>query len=144
MSNVNPRPMYFSQIRIDPTNDLRVYVLGVQIHISDDGGKTFIENGALHSDHHAMWINPKNSNHIIDGNDGGVGISWDKGKTGKGSTTWISPSTTTSATTWRRRTTCAAACRTTTPGAARARCAAATASSTTTGTRFRAATASRR
>ena len=84
MSNVNPRPMYFSQIRVDPTNDLRVYVLGVQIHISDDGGKTFIENGALHSDHHAMWINPKNSNHIIDGTDGGVGISWDKGKNWEG------------------------------------------------------------
>jgi photosystem II stability/assembly factor-like uncharacterized protein len=84
MSSVNPRPMYFSQIRIDPTNDLRVYVLGVQIHISDDGGKTFIENGALHSDHHAMWINPANPNHIIDGNDGGVGISWDKGKTWEG------------------------------------------------------------
>ena len=84
MSNVNPRPMYFSQIRVDPTNDLRVYVLGVQIHISDDGGKTFIENGALHSDHHAMWINPKNPNHIIDGTDGGVGISWDKGKNWEG------------------------------------------------------------
>ena len=81
MSDTNPRPMYFSQIRIDPTNDLRIYVLGVQIHISDDGGKTFIENGALHSDHHAMWINPKNSNHIIDGNDGGIGISYDKGAT---------------------------------------------------------------
>ena len=79
MSNVNPRPMYFSQIRIDPTNDLRIYVLGVQLHISDDGGKTFIENGVMHSDHHAMWINPANPNHIIDGNDGGVGISWDKG-----------------------------------------------------------------
>ncbi len=81
MSSVNPRPMYFSQIRIDPNNDLRIYVLGVQIHISDDGGKTFIENGALHSDHHAMWINPANSNHIIDGTDGGLGISYDKGKT---------------------------------------------------------------
>jgi len=81
MSNVNPRPMYFSQVRIDPNNDLRIYVLGVQIHISDDGGKTFVENGALHSDHHAMWINPKNSNHIIDGTDGGIGISWDKGAT---------------------------------------------------------------
>ncbi len=81
MSAVNPRPMYFSQIRIDPNNDLRIYVLGVQIHISDDGGKTFIENGALHSDHHAMWINPANSNHIIDGTDGGLGISYDKGKT---------------------------------------------------------------
>jgi photosystem II stability/assembly factor-like uncharacterized protein len=84
VSDVNPRPMYFSQVRIDPTNDLRVYVLGVQIHISDDGGKTFIENGTLHSDHHAMWINPANPNHIIDGNDGGVGISWDKGKTWEG------------------------------------------------------------
>jgi photosystem II stability/assembly factor-like uncharacterized protein len=84
MSNVNPRPMYFSQIRVDPTNHLRVYVLGVQLHISDDGGKTFVENGAMHSDHHAMWINPANPNHIIDGNDGGVGISWDKGKTWEG------------------------------------------------------------
>jgi photosystem II stability/assembly factor-like uncharacterized protein len=81
MSNTNPRPMYFSQIRIDPNNDLRIYVLGVQIHISDDGGRTFVENGVLHSDHHAMWINPKNSNHIIDGNDGGIGVSWDKGAT---------------------------------------------------------------
>ncbi|MBA2413893.1 MAG: exo-alpha-sialidase, partial [Burkholderiaceae bacterium] len=81
MSTTNPRPMYFSQVRIDPNNDARIYVLGVQIHISDDGGKTFIENGALHSDHHAMWINPKNSNHIIDGTDGGIGISYDKGAT---------------------------------------------------------------
>ena len=84
MSNVNPRPMYFSQIRVDPTNDLRVYVGGVQIHISDDGGKTFIENGTLHSDHHALWINPNNPNHIIDGNDGGIGMSWDKGKSWEG------------------------------------------------------------
>ena len=84
MSNVNPRPMYFSQVRVDPTNDLRVYVLGVQLHISDDGGKTFVENGVLHSDHHAMWINPANPDHIIDGNDGGVGISWDKGRTWEG------------------------------------------------------------
>jgi photosystem II stability/assembly factor-like uncharacterized protein len=84
MSSVNPRPMYFSQIRIDPNSDARVYVLGVQIHISDDGGKTFIENGALHSDHHAMWINPANPNHIIDGTDGGVGMSYDRGKTWEG------------------------------------------------------------
>ena len=84
MSNVNPRPMYFSQVRVDPTNDLRVYVLGVQLHISDDGGKTFVDNGVMHSDHHAMWINPANPNHIIDGNDGGIGISWDKGRTWEG------------------------------------------------------------
>jgi len=84
MSNTNPRPMYFSQIRIDPTNDARIYVLGVQLHISDDGGRTFVENGVMHSDHHAMWINPHNSNHIIDGNDGGLGVSYDKGATWEG------------------------------------------------------------
>lgn len=84
MSDTNPRPMYFSQIRIDPTSDARIYVLGVQLHISDDGGKTFSANGAMHSDHHAMWIDPANPNHIIDGNDGGVGMSYDRGKTWEG------------------------------------------------------------
>ena len=79
MSSTNPRPMYFSQIRVDPNDDHRIYVLGVQIHISDDGGKTFIENGTLHSDHHAFWINPANSNHVMTGNDGGIGVSWDRG-----------------------------------------------------------------
>ena len=74
MSNTNPRPMYFSQIRIDPKTDSRIYVLGVSLHVSDDGGKTFRDDGArnIHVDHHAMWINPNNPNHIIIGNDGGV------------------------------------------------------------------------
>ena len=89
---------------------------------------------AMHDDHHAMWINPNNPNHIIDGNDGGVGISYDKrARPSRASTTWTSGSSTTSPTTCRRRTTSAAACRTTTPGAARARCAAGRASATTTG-----------
>ncbi|MFN8057915.1 MAG: hypothetical protein U0Q12_02035 [Vicinamibacterales bacterium] len=79
MSTVNPRPMYFSQIRIDPNDDHRIYVLGVQLHLSDDGGKTFVENGTLHSDHHAFWIDPADSNHLMTGNDGGVGISYDRG-----------------------------------------------------------------
>ncbi|MEW6126921.1 MAG: glycosyl hydrolase [Acidobacteriota bacterium] len=83
MSNTNPRPMYFSQIRIDPNNDQRIYVLGVQLHVSDDGGKTFRNDGAakIHVDFHAMWINPANSNHTMIGGDGGVGISYDKSKT---------------------------------------------------------------
>jgi photosystem II stability/assembly factor-like uncharacterized protein len=83
MGNTNPRPMYFSQIRIDPNNDQRIYVLGVQLHISDDGGKTFRNDGAqkIHVDFHAMWINPANSNHTMIGGDGGVGISYDKSKT---------------------------------------------------------------
>jgi photosystem II stability/assembly factor-like uncharacterized protein len=81
MSDVNPRPMYFSQIRIDPTSDARIYVLGVDLHVSDDGGKTFWMQESLHDDHHAMWINPNNPNHIISGTDGGVGISYDRAKT---------------------------------------------------------------
>jgi photosystem II stability/assembly factor-like uncharacterized protein len=83
MSGTNPRPMYFSQIRIDPNYDQRIYVLGVQLHISDDGGKTFRNDGAqkIHVDFHAMWINPANSNHLMIGGDGGVGISYDKSKT---------------------------------------------------------------
>ncbi len=83
MGTTNPRPMYFSQIRIDPNNDLRIYVLGVQLHISDDGGKTFRADGAqkIHVDFHAAWINPANSDHVIIGGDGGVGISYDKSKT---------------------------------------------------------------
>jgi photosystem II stability/assembly factor-like uncharacterized protein len=97
MSDENPRPMYFGQIRIDPTNDHRLYVLGVNLHMSDDGGRTFVTdrsavqtgiwpegspiNASMHTDHHAMWINPANPRHIILGTDGGVGISYDRGGT---------------------------------------------------------------
>ena len=47
MNSLNPRPMYFSQIRIDPNEPQRIYVNGVNLHISDDGGKTFRDDGAL-------------------------------------------------------------------------------------------------
>jgi photosystem II stability/assembly factor-like uncharacterized protein len=83
LSDTNPRPMYFSQIRIDPLTDSRIYVLGVSLHVSDDGGRTFRGDGAerIHVDHHAMWINPKDPRHIIIGNDGGVSISHDRSQT---------------------------------------------------------------
>jgi photosystem II stability/assembly factor-like uncharacterized protein len=83
VNGLNPRPMYFSQIRIDPGDAQRIYVNGVNLHISDDGGKTFRDDGAreAHLDHHAMWINPRNSRHIIDGNDGGVWVSRDRART---------------------------------------------------------------
>jgi photosystem II stability/assembly factor-like uncharacterized protein len=83
LSDTNPRPMYFSQIRVDPLSDSRVYVLGVSLHVSDDGGRTFRGDGAerIHVDHHAMWINPKDPRHIIIGNDGGVSISHDRSQT---------------------------------------------------------------
>jgi len=83
LSDVNPRPMYFSQIRVDPQTDSRIYVLGVSLHISDDGGRTFRADGAekIHVDHHAMWINPANPKHLVIGNDGGVSISYDRSAT---------------------------------------------------------------
>jgi hypothetical protein len=78
----NPRPMYFSKVRIDPNNDQRIYVLGVRLAASDDGFRTFVEEIApeVHLDHHAMWINPRNSRHIIDANDGGTWVSRDMGR----------------------------------------------------------------
>lgn len=83
MSDTNPRPMYFSQIRIDPLDDHRIYVLGVQLFVSDDAGKTFRNDGAprIHVDFHAMWINPNDSDHVMIGGDGGVGISYDRSQT---------------------------------------------------------------
>jgi photosystem II stability/assembly factor-like uncharacterized protein len=75
------RPFYYSQVRIDPTNENHLFVLGSNNSESDDGGTTFrnvTEN--IHVDHHAMWIDPKNPRHIIDGNDGGVYMTWDGGK----------------------------------------------------------------
>lgn len=82
VNTLNPRPFYFSCIRVDPNDPDRVYVLGVGLHLSTDGGKTFRQmNTPLHSDHHAGWINPTDSNHLLIGNDGGVGQSRDKGAT---------------------------------------------------------------
>ncbi|MFQ6045549.1 MAG: WD40/YVTN/BNR-like repeat-containing protein [Gemmatimonadales bacterium] len=84
MSETNPRPMYYSQIRIDPNNPERIYVLGTQLFVSDDGGKTFRDDGAatIHVDHHALWIDPSDSDHLLIGNDGGVAASFD------GAATW--------------------------------------------------------
>src|SRR5262249_1202854 len=59
VNDIVPRPFYYGQIRIDPSDDLRVYVLGVSLQMSADGGKTFPAFGrTIHPDHHAMWVNP--------------------------------------------------------------------------------------
>jgi photosystem II stability/assembly factor-like uncharacterized protein len=80
MGSSNPRPMYFAVIKVDPVNDLRVYVPGVQLLVSDDGGKTTRPmEEKIHVDYHAMWINPADPDHLMIGGDGGVGISRDKG-----------------------------------------------------------------
>ncbi len=78
---VNFRPFYYSKITVDPNNDLVVYVYSGSSYVSRDGGKTFERiSGSTHPDHHMMWVNPHNSQHILDGNDGGIDISWDGGK----------------------------------------------------------------
>ena len=84
ISNLNPRPMYYSQIRIDPKDRNRVYLLGSNrgFYVSDDGGKDFRDVfSTVHSEDHALWIDPDDTNHLIVGGDGGVSISWDRGQT---------------------------------------------------------------
>ncbi len=79
---VNPRPFYYADIRVDPENENRVYSLHSRLTISEDGGKSFQSiRSNVHSDHHALWINPENGSFLIDGNDGGIAISYDRGKT---------------------------------------------------------------
>ena len=82
VNNANPRPMYFSKVRIDPNDPEVIYLGGVDLHQSLDGGKTMNTQAAsrIHSDHHAIWINPMNSDHLIIGNDGGLAYSYDKAK----------------------------------------------------------------
>lgn len=73
---------YFGTIRAAPYNANQVFVLGVPVIRSDDGGKTFksVDQDNVHSDHHALWINPKRPGHLILGNDGGLNISYDDGQ----------------------------------------------------------------
>ncbi len=82
MSDTNPRPSYYSQLRIDPNNDHKVWVLGAPLYLSEDGGKTFRQDRAakIHTDFHAMWIDPADSDHVILGSDGGITITHDSGR----------------------------------------------------------------
>lgn len=74
---------YFGQIWVAPDNDKKLVIVGVPIISSEDGGNKWknIERSNVHSDHHALWINPKDSKHYINGNDGGINITYDDGKT---------------------------------------------------------------
>ncbi len=82
MSNNNNRPMYYSKIRVDPTNPDIVYTTGASAYKSTDGGKTFTTMDSVsHSDHHALWIDPRNNQHLVIGNDGGLDMSYDQGAT---------------------------------------------------------------
>ena len=82
MSNISSIPWFFGQVRVDPKNPERVYYLGVQLQVSDDGGRNWRTIGrSIHVDHHAMWIDPDDPAHMINGNDGGLYISHDYGET---------------------------------------------------------------
>ena len=73
---------YFGKIHVDPNNSEKIYTYGVPILSSDDGGKTFYRIGKenVHADHHDLWINPEKPGHLINGNDGGVNITYDDGE----------------------------------------------------------------
>ncbi len=80
LSPTNNRPMYYSQIWVDPNDPQRIYLGGSSLYRSSDGGNTFTPDAAVgvHLDHHALWIDPADSNHLILGGDGGVSVSWDR------------------------------------------------------------------
>jgi photosystem II stability/assembly factor-like uncharacterized protein len=84
-SNVTARPFYFSTLVVDPYDPKRVYRPAFSLSISTDGGYSFSEasnaGGWVHSDHHALWINPNNTSHMYLGTDGGVYMSLDQGVT---------------------------------------------------------------
>ena len=79
---IGNRPFYYYEIYVDPKDEKRLYSLHSGITMSEDGGRTFRSiEGGTHSDHHALWINPINPAHLIEGNDGGMNISYDYGRT---------------------------------------------------------------
>ena len=82
--NIGNRPFYYSEIYVDPQNENRIYNLWSYVSKSEDGGKTFktiMDYGnAVHPDHHAFWIHPDDPTYLINGNDGGMNISRDRGE----------------------------------------------------------------
>ncbi|WP_442845987.1 VPS10 domain-containing protein [Leeuwenhoekiella sp. H156] len=88
MSEIGNRPFYYSEIYVAPNNENRVYSIFTYVNVSDDGGKSFTElmpaygaDNGVHPDHHAWYIHPENADFMIDGNDGGLNITRDGGKT---------------------------------------------------------------
>ncbi len=86
VNELNQRPMYYSRLRIDPNDDRTVYLVAGALHRTTDGGETFAAlpmeleyNTGVHVDHHDLWIDPRNSDHMILGNDGGLYTTWDWG-----------------------------------------------------------------
>lgn len=86
--DIGNRPFYYSDIFVDPLNENRVYSVFTYINVSEDGGRSFSQlmpaygtTKGVHPDHHAWWIHPTDPDYMIDGNDGGMNITHDRGKT---------------------------------------------------------------
>ncbi|WP_235689715.1 WD40/YVTN/BNR-like repeat-containing protein [Fulvivirga lutea] len=86
-NEIGDRPFYYSEIYVDPINENRLYTVFTYVNVSEDGGKTFTQlmdayntTHGVHPDHHAFWIHPEDPEFIIEGNDGGLNISRDRGK----------------------------------------------------------------
>ena len=87
-NDIGNRPFYYSDLSVDPENENRVFSVFTYVNVSEDGGKNFeqlmpaygVDNG-VHPDHHAWWIHPSDGSFMIDGNDGGMNITRDGGKT---------------------------------------------------------------
>ena len=81
--NIGNRPFYYFEIYVDPKNENRIYSIHSTLTKSEDGGKTFEPwvGWKVHPDHHALWVSPVNPDYIIEGNDGGLNISHDRGQT---------------------------------------------------------------
>ena len=87
-NDIGNRPFYYSDIHVDPENENRVYSVFTYVNVSEDGGRNFKElmpaynvSNGVHPDHHAWWIHPEDGSYMIDGNDGGLNITRDGGKT---------------------------------------------------------------
>ena len=84
LSGLNPRPSYYSRIYVDPKDANRVYLMGSNrgLYVSDDGGRNFRDVFSnVHGEDHVLWIDPDNTNRLVIGGDGGVSISFDRGRT---------------------------------------------------------------
>ena len=88
VNRLNQRPMYYSHVYVDPTDERRVFELATSFYMSDDGGDDFRRmptnptyDVGVHSDFHALWIDPSNSAHFFLAGDGGLHESWDRGET---------------------------------------------------------------
>ncbi|MBS0010583.1 MAG: hypothetical protein KFF49_04195 [Bacteroidales bacterium] len=73
----------FGQIRVDPSDENTIFIMGIPLSKSTDGGKTFVNLRGPHADHHGLWIDPDNGNYLLNVQDGGLTISYDQGATWK-------------------------------------------------------------